>query len=129
MLLVVMPEALTALTVNLSDGCLHLQNVLLGAGVQCFLDHRLFGAGIATEGVLQARVASQPLVDLDESLGSGQQADESIVEFLSRGVLDGLLADADLLCNRFEEVDLLHLEPHGGQSGARRVVREASSAG
>ena len=68
-----------------------------------FLHHRLFGASRASEGPLQTWVSSQAGIDFHQPVGSGQQADEGVIELVSRRMLDGFLPNLYLGTDRAKE--------------------------
>jgi hypothetical protein len=98
-----MMKALAVLSRDLIQRLLQLHHIGCGAGIQGFLHHRLFGAGRASEGPLQASVSSQAGIDFHQSVGSGQLADPSILELVSRRMLDGFLLNLYLGTDRAKE--------------------------
>ena len=63
------------------------------SAVKGFLHHQLLGTTAASECCLQGGVAAQAGIDFDQPMGSDQQADKGIVEFVDRRVLDRLLGN------------------------------------
>ena len=123
---VVMMNALTVLSRDLIQRLLQLRHICCGAGIQGFLHHRLFGAGRASEGPLQASVSSQAGIDFHQSVGSGQQADEGVRELVGRRILDGFLLYLYQGTDRAKQIELTQLHSYGCQAGSRaKMVRRA----
>src|SRR2546430_12538369 len=56
-------------------------------------------------------------IDLDQSLGTGQDADKGVIEFVAGPILDRLLSNLHLLCNRLKELQFGQLDTNGSQAG------------
>ncbi len=114
--LVVMINALAVLSIDLIERLMQLRHMFCGAGTQGFLHHRLFGAGLAPKGPLQAWVSSQARIDFHQPMGSSQQANEGIIELVSRRMLDGFLPNLDLGTDRGKQIELTQLHSSGRQA-------------
>src|SRR2546425_4019106 len=124
--LVVMLKALAVLSRDLIQRLLQLRYIFCGASIQGFLHHRLFGAGRAPKGPLQAWVSSQARIDFHQPVGSCQQADPGIIELVSRRMLDGFLPNLYLGTDRAKQIELTQLHSYGCQAGSRaKMVRRA----
>ena len=117
---IVMLVALTVMAINDVYGVLHLPHILGGTGIQRVLHHRLLRTAAAPESSLQAHVGSQSRIDLDESMRSGQDADLGIIEFVAWPILDRLLRNLHLLCNRLKELEFGQLDTNGSQTRTAR---------
>src|SRR5712691_774486 len=118
--LIVMLVALTILAINAVYGLFHLLHILCCTGIQGVLHHRLLCATAAPESLLQAHIGSQSRIDLDESMRSSQDADKSIREFVAWPILDRLLRNLHLLCNRLKELEFGQLDANGSQTRTAR---------
>src|SRR2546430_9693181 len=49
-------------------------------------------------------------IDLDQSLGTGQDADKGVIEFVAGPILDRLLSNLHLVCNRLKELQFGQLD-------------------
>ena len=114
-----MMNALAVLSIDLIQRVLQLRHICCGAGIQGFLHHRLFGAGRAPKGPLQAWVSSQARIDFHQPVGSGQQADPGIIELVSRRMLDGFLPNLHRGADRAKQIELTQLHSYGCQTGSR----------
>lgn len=90
---VVVPIALTMQLIDAVHRLLHLLHILRCTGIQRLLHHRLFRATASPERYLQRLIAAQPIIDFSQPMRTGQQANEPIVEFVSRAMFDGLLGN------------------------------------
>src|SRR5258708_6330768 len=115
--LIVMRVALTLLVINAVDSLFHLLHILCCRGIQRVLHHRLLRTAAAPESSLQAHIGSKSRIDLDQSMGSGQDADQGVIEFVAWSILDGLLSNLHLLCNRLKELQFGQLDTNGSQAG------------
>jgi hypothetical protein len=111
-----MPKALTVLPIHAIKGVLQLLHILAGAGIQCFLHHRLFRTAATSESGLQGRITSQTRIDFDQPVRSGQHRDEAVDELLDGSMLDRLLCYVDFLSNGTEHIQVLQLHSNGGQT-------------
>src|SRR5712692_981113 len=118
--LIVMLVALTVLAINAVYGLFHLLHILCCTGIQRVLHHRLLRTTAAPESSLQAHIGSQSRIDLDESMGPGQDADKGIIEFVAWPILDRLLSNLHLLCNWLKEREVGQLDANGSQTGTAR---------
>src|SRR5258708_37272013 len=91
--LIVMLVALTVLAINAVYGLFHLLHILGRTRIQRVLHHRLLGTAAAPESSLQAHIGSQARINLDESMGPRQHADQGVREFVAWPILDGLLSN------------------------------------
>ena len=110
-------KALTVLAIDRVQGFLHLHDILWRAGIQGVLHHRLLGTARASEGVLQGDIGPQARIDLHQAMGTSQQTDEGIVEFVAWAILDRLLRNLDLLSDRAKQVQFSELDAKGRQTG------------
>src|SRR5260370_10048012 len=108
--LIVMRVTLTLLAINAVDGLFHLLHMLCWTGMQRVLHHRLLSTAAAPESSLQAHIGSQSRIDLDQSMGTGQDADQGVIKFVAWPILDGLLSNLHLLCNRLKELQFGQLD-------------------
>src|SRR5207249_4210876 len=67
-------------------------------------------------------IGSQTRLDLDQAMGSCQQADQGVVEFVGWAILDRLLPNLHGLLNWFKHLLFSQLDANGGQSGAARKL-------
>jgi hypothetical protein len=111
------------LTVNDIECLLHLVNIGRRASIESILHDRLFRTSRTTKGGLQGGVGPQAGVKLDQAVGTSQQSDESIIEFINRAIADGLLGYLKLLADGREEIELLQFETQGRQASMRRTVK------
>src|SRR5258707_3105437 len=118
--LVVMRVTLTLLAINAVYGLFHLLHMLCCRGIQRVLHHRLLSTAAAPESSLQAHIGSQSRIDLDQSMGTGQDADQGVIKFVAWPILDGLLSNLHLLCNRLKELQFGQLDANGSQAGTAR---------
>ena len=118
--LIVMLVALTLLAIHAVYGLFHLLHILGGTGIQRVLHHRLLRTAAAPESSLQAHIGSQSRIDLDESMGSGQDADKGVIEFVAWPILDRLLRNLHPLCNRLKELKFGQLDANSSQTGTAR---------
>jgi len=79
--LIVRRVALTLLAIHAVYGLVHLLHMLCCRGIQRVLHHRLLSTTAAPESSLQAHLGSQWRIDLDQSMGSGQDADQGVREW------------------------------------------------
>ncbi len=117
-----MARRLTVPAVDRRPGGLQLLDRLFGTRIQRVLHHRLLGAGRAPEGRLQRRIGTQPSIDLDQALRTGQQGDEGVVELVRGGVAHRLLRDVDLLADGAKPIEVLQMHAQGGEAGVRGAV-------
>src|SRR3989441_1015470 len=115
--LIVMRVALTLLAINAVYGLFHLLHILGGTGIQRVLHHRLLRTAAAPESSLQTHISSQSRIDLDKAIGSGQDADKGVLELVAWSILDGLLRNLHLVCNRLKELQFGQLDANGSQAG------------
>ena len=120
--LIVMRVALTVLPIDRIYGLFHLLHILSGTSIQRVLHHRLLGTAAAPESLLQAHIGSQARIDLDEPMGSGQDADKGVREFVAWPILDRLLGNLHPLFNRFKQLQFPQLHSQGGQTGSAGKV-------
>ncbi len=107
-----MPKALAVGSVDLIQAVLHFADILDRAGIQGLLYHRLFGTRTSAKGLRPRWIASQTGIDCDQPVGSGQQADEGIIELVNWRMLDGFLPHLHRGADRAKEtlVDSLSLQ-------------------
>ncbi len=53
-------------------------------------------------------------------MGTGQDADKGVIKFVAWPILDGLLRNLHLLCNRLKELQFGQLDANGSQAGTAR---------
>jgi hypothetical protein len=104
------------------QGVRHLGDVLSGGVIEGFLNHGLFGTASASKRALQCRIGAQTRIDLNDAVGTGEDGDESIVEFVGRRILHGFLRNLDGLANRLKQIQGLKVDTDGGQAGTGRAV-------
>ena len=90
--------------------------------IKGFLHHRLFGASRAPKRALQGQVGAQTRVHLDHAVGTGQDGDEGIIQFVGGRVFHGFLRDLHGLANRAKQIQRLNPDTDRGQAGTRRAV-------
>jgi hypothetical protein len=110
------------LAIDRRERLLHLSHVLAGCAVKRLVYDRLFGAAGASKRALQRLLGTQARVDLDDAVGTGQNADEGIIQFVSRRIFHGFLRNLYCLANWGEQIQVLDLDTNGGQAGRRRAV-------
>src|SRR5258708_20934397 len=118
--LIVMRVALALMAIDAGDGLFQLLHILCCRGIQGVLHHRLLRTAAAPEGSLQAHIGSQSRIDLDQSMGAGQDADQGVIEFVAWLILDGLLINLHLLCNLLKQLQFGQLDANGSQAGTAR---------
>jgi hypothetical protein len=124
--LVVVPIALAVLSVNHIKGVLHLVDILRCTGIQRLLDDRLFRTCASAKGEAQAWISSQAAIDFYQPMGSGQQADQGVVQLVSWCMLHRLLSDLHLGADRAKQIELTRLHSYGSQRSSRaKMVRRA----
>ena len=109
--------ALTVLAIDRVQRVFHLLHILRRTCIQRVLDHRLLGTAAASKGALQGRIGSQARIDLHQAMGSCQQADQGVVEFVGRAILDRLLGNLHRVLNRLKQLECSQLDAYGGQAG------------
>ena len=88
------------------------------------LDHRLFGTRTSAKGLRPRRIASQTGSDFDQPMGSGQQADEGVIELVNWRMLDAFLPDLHRGADRAKQIELTHCHSNGCQARSRaKMVR------
>src|SRR5258708_5672233 len=107
---------LTVLAIDRVQRLFHLAHILGTTVIQGFLHHRLLGTAAASERFLQSWVGSQAGVDFDQPVGSCQQTDKGIVDFVNRRMLDRLLSNPHRLANGTKHVQLPQLYAQRGQT-------------
>jgi len=117
--LVIVPIPSTVLPVDQIQSMLHLSDILIRTSVQRLLHDRLLRIRLASKGALQGRIRSQARIDFYHPVGSGQQADPSIIELVRRRMLDGFLPNLDLGTDRAKQIELTQLHSYGCQTGCR----------
>src|SRR5260370_25147738 len=80
--LIVMRVALTLLAIDAVYGLFHLLHMLCCRGIQGVLHHRLLRTAATPERSLQAHICSQSRIDLDQSLGTRQDAYKSVIKLV-----------------------------------------------
>ena len=113
---ILMAIPLTVLAINAVQRLFHLAHILGGAAIQRFLHHRLLGTTAASEGCLQRLITAQAGVDFDQPMRSGQQANEGIVDFVDRCMLDCLLGNTYRLADWAKHVQLPQFDAHRRQT-------------
>jgi hypothetical protein len=103
---------------------MQLLHIFGRTGRKGLLHHRLLGADRSTKGVLQPWISSQPGIDFDQPVCSGQQADKRIHQLVDGRMLDGFLLDLHPGANRTKEIELTQLHSYGRQrSGWAKMLR------
>ena len=77
----------------------HLSDIRGRTSIQRVLHDQLFRAPFTPKSSLQAPIVSHSLVDLDQSVGTGQDRDKAIVQLLNRCVLHYFLINLDLFAH------------------------------
>src|SRR5262249_3846702 len=76
----------------------------------------------ASERRLQGAVAAQARVDFDQPMSASQQANEGIIQFVNRCMLDSLLGNPHVLSDWAKQIQVTHLDADGGQTGTSRKM-------
>jgi len=119
---IVVPIALALLAIDRGQRLLHLGHVLGASMIKRLLHHRLFGTVRAAKGALQRPVGAQSRIDLDDAVRTGQDGDESVIQFVSRRVFHGFLRDLHSLTHWAKQIQVVKFGTNRGQTGTGRTV-------
>src|SRR5262245_16040586 len=89
------------------DRFTHLCDVLRTTRIECGADRRLISAAVTSERMLHCLVRSHASIDLDYSLASGKDVDQTIEQLLKWSMLVHLLFDLDLSADFRPDAHLL----------------------
>src|SRR5262245_15251404 len=115
-----MVRPLSVLTVDRTQGAGQLADILGSTRVQGRLNGRLLGTTGAPKGLLQGQVTTQASVDLNKTVGTGQDGDECIKQFVGRSMHNRLLGNLYVLAYHLKQLDLAQIAAERCQTGTRR---------
>jgi hypothetical protein len=73
----------------------------------------LFAAPLSANATLQGRIRAQEGIDLNEAVGSTEQGQQNIDQFVLRTIFDRLLLDVHILTNHTEDAACVELGRQG----------------
>ncbi len=117
--LVIVLIAATVLPIDHIQRVVHLPDILLRTRIQCLLHHRLLRTRLASKGMLQGRIRSQARIDFYHPMGSGHQADKSVIELVHWCMFDSFLPNVYPATDRTKQIKLAQLHSQGCQTRSR----------